>query len=127
MTRYARELASALSGIEESRWQLQLIRPAYSGWLARFWKHPQADRIDSSVARYLRHPWSLQGSTADLFHVPITATVISCDGSLRAHHRHVPRLDPAVEQRDDRFRLMCRGMSHARSDFEFERCQERHV
>jgi glycosyltransferase involved in cell wall biosynthesis len=125
MARYAREILSALSGLEQTRWQFRLVQPSYGRWLSRLWGHPQTTRIDSAIARYVRYPLSLRASAADLFHIldhgygqlvrqlDPDRTVVTCHDliPLLSADRRIPIDVPAGVVRTFRFRI--REMSRA--------------
>jgi glycosyltransferase involved in cell wall biosynthesis len=119
MARYARELALALSELDQSRWQFDLTRPDYEAWLTRLWRHPRAARIDSAVARYVRYAFSLRANAADLFHIldhgyghlvrrlDPDRTVVTCHDliPLLSADRRIPISVPPNVVRTVRFRI----------------------
>jgi glycosyltransferase involved in cell wall biosynthesis len=69
MRRYARELFVALANRDRRCWQFNLIQPSQQRWVSRIWRHTQAVRIESAVARYALYPAELLRRNGDLFHV----------------------------------------------------------
>ena len=69
MTRYARELASALKSLDGVAHTLEVERPGEFRSLSRVVDHPLSRRFDSAWARYLTYPRSLRLRTAGVFHI----------------------------------------------------------
>jgi len=69
MKRYARELSSAMSALDQERWTFELVRPEERRWISRVWNHHQSARLENAVARYALYPLSLRRHAANLFHV----------------------------------------------------------
>ena len=68
MTRYARELFTALSGLSENG-RITIERPRQRRYLSRVLDGPQARRIDSAWFRYIAYPHSLRRRQAGVFHI----------------------------------------------------------
>jgi glycosyltransferase involved in cell wall biosynthesis len=69
MNRYARELLSAVSRLDQERWRFELIQPEQSHWISRLWNHKRSTRLESAIARYALYPMALRRQAAALFHV----------------------------------------------------------
>lgn len=69
MSRYARELVSAFSRLDDMTRPARLERPAQVRTLSSLVDHPLARRVDSAWSRYITYPRSLRHRNAAAFHI----------------------------------------------------------
>ena len=127
MTRYAHELSSALSALDQRGWAFELLQPEQRRWISRLWHHQRASRLESAIARYALYPLTLYRRTADAFHVldhgyghlvralDPDRTVVTCHDliPLLSADRRIPIDVPPGVVRTVRFRI--REMARART------------
>jgi glycosyltransferase involved in cell wall biosynthesis len=119
MNRYANELSTAISALDQDRWSFEIVQPDQRRWISRAWNHRQCVRLENAVTRYAVYPLAICRQAADLFHVldhgyghlvraiDPSRTIVTCHDlvPLLSADRRIPIAVPASVVRTFRFRI----------------------
>ena len=114
MKRYAHELSSAMSELDQQRWKFELVQPQ-----ARRWMSVLPARLESAISRYALYPLTLHRRSADVFHVldhgyghlvrsvEPSRAIVTCHDliPLLSADRRIPVTVPAGVAKTFRFRI----------------------